>query len=311
MLARPANMNVMLKPHLVQSSVGVLMVVFILSACSSNSSSTAEKMINSPATSQNNIILSGDEEVLVTIEGDEITQYDLQATAEKTLGKQQASVLTDVAKNKILESLVISRVMAKTQEESMEGEDKARLEKEVNAYREQLLVKQYIKNHITPEPVTQQMVANYYNKHPEKFGSKNIQAYEMISAVNKPSPTERDKLISSMEALKGKSDWDTSVKDLVANGHQVSFHKSVLNEKTLHPKLKSTITQLAFGATSSVSFIEGKPYMIRRLKQITEPPKPLSQVSSEIRKSLVPIQLRKQIKQHAKELLVTADIKYQ
>jgi hypothetical protein len=63
----------------------------------------------------------------------------------------------------------------------MTPEDLAVLDKKINRYREQLLVKMYLVRQTNPEPVTLKMVKDYYEGHPEKFGGKTIREFEMIA----------------------------------------------------------------------------------------------------------------------------------
>lgn len=254
--------------------------------------------------------LVGDDVILATVNGEPVTRYDLDLTIESTLGARNASKLDESGERKVLESLVSSRAIAQKTEKELSAEEKLALDKKVAAYREQLLVKKHIAKNITPEPATNEMVKEYYDTHPEKFGGKTIRTFEMISTSRNPSQKERDELLGILVKPEDKADWADWVEGIKKQGYPVFFKRGPVVENMLHPKLLDLLKDLEKGQTSAMSFIDGRPYIARIVKEDTIPPRPLAEVSAEIRKSLGPVQLKKAVKRISEDVLKTAQVEY-
>ena len=130
--------------------------------------------------------LPGDETVVAKVNDTPITLYDVDATARRTLGEQIAGTLDGKGKRKVLESLVQARAVAHLVERELDASELAALEKRVAAFREELLVQAYLERHITPTPVSGDMVRAYYDRHKDQFGGKRVLRYEMLRAVAYP-----------------------------------------------------------------------------------------------------------------------------
>lgn len=294
------NMKIICRFDRVYCIFAALMLFFTFAGCSGES-------VKEPG---DRVILKGEDIVLAVVNGSPITEYELELTLDTTLGKENASKIGADGKRKVIESLVASRAIAQACEKDLTPEDMAEVAKRADAYREQILVKRYLARHATPEPVTQAMVKDYYDAHPEKFGGKTIRNYEMISTSTTPAPKERDELLSLLVKPEEKKDWEKWVNTIKNMGYPVFFKKGVWVEKLLHPKLNTIIRQLNPGETSAMSFIDGRPYLVKVTEDEATAPKPLSEVSLEIRKSLGPVQLKKAVKQISEDVLKAATVEY-
>ena len=65
------------------------------------------------------------------------------------------------------------------------------------------------------------------------------------------------------------------------------------------------------GETSRLSFIKGMAYVVRITEEKKIPPRPLSEVSAKIRKSLAPIQVKESVKAASTKALETAEVIYE
>lgn len=263
-----------------------------------------------PGQSSESVLLDGDDIVLARVNGSPVTRYECDRVIDATIGEKNASKLDDEGRQKILESLVASRAIAQRCETQLTGEERAELAKKVQAYREQLLVKKYIAKTVTPEPVSQEMVNTYYQAHPEKFGAESLRTYEMITTSRNPKPDERDTLIAILVHPETKKDWKKWVQEIERKGFPVLYNDGRVVEKLLHPKLNTLMNGLKVGESSSMSFIDGRPYLVRITNEESIPPRPLAEVSSQIRKSLGPVQLKKAVKQISDDVLKTVDVEY-
>lgn len=257
------------------------------------------------------VVLEGDDVVLVRVAGDPITLYDLEQTIRSTLGASTAGRLGEAGRQKVLESLVASRTIAQAQAADLTPEEQAALDKKVLAYREQLLVKQYLARQATPQPVTGEMVREYYQAHAERFGAKTIRTYEMLAGRKKLKAQERDALIQVMKSAADRKDWQQWVAELQGQGHPIEYRRGRVAEKILHPRLLQLMQLLKKGEASQLTFIEGTAYAVRIVDEKHMAPRPLNEVSAEIRKTLVPVQLKKSVKLASQEVLKSADVVYE
>ena len=249
--------------------------------------------------------------VLARVAGDPVTLYELEQTIRATLGPSAAGRLDEAGRRKVLESLVASRAIARVREAEMTAEEIAAIDKKIQAYREQLLVKQYLAKHVSPQPVTGEMVRDYYEAHPEQFGSRRFRKYEMITGQPKLKSAARDKMIALLGRAAANTDWQTWVTGLKAKGYPLMFRQGLVTDKVLHPRLEKLMKGLKTGESSNLVFIKGNPYVVKIIEDNRLPPKPLDQVSDQIRKALVPVQLKKSVKLASEQVLAKSDVVYE
>ena len=272
-----------------------------LTACQSPSDSESE--------TEQTAAVAGDGEVLVRVEGESITAYDLELAANRLLGPEQAAMLDDGGRRKLLESLVLSRLMARAAAKELSAEDAAKLDKQVAAYREQLLAKQYLKAHAVPGPVTDEMVKRYYEEHPEQFGGGRERHYRLLMATP-DAVTGRETAMQVLKDAQDRDDWPDYVRAMSAKGHKLQLREGVVDAGLLHPQLLALLNQTAVNSVSAVTFIDGQAYVARIDKEVEKQPRPLAEVSAEIRRALVPVQLKKAIEQVGDGLRKSAQIDY-
>jgi hypothetical protein len=248
--------------------------------------------------------------VLVKVGDSEITTLDLAQSIERSFGEYGRSVLDEQARRKVLESLAMSRAIALASEGELDAQQRAALDRKVAAYREELLVKQYLAKHAPPEPVTDADVERYYKDHPEHFGGKKQREYELIASERVLNPAERDALLKVLTNPAQKVDWQSFVAELRAKGHPVTYQRGQGSDQALHARLRSTLESLAQGQASPLLFIEGRTYVVR-LTGIQElPPRPLSEVSAQIRSALTPVQLKDSLERVGGDVLKQTRVEY-
>jgi hypothetical protein len=280
------------------------MVVVGLSACGESPDPQSKAVI----TKQTSTVLNP---VLVTVEGQAITQDDLSAAILRTLGEYASLQLDDSGRAKVLESLVMAKTMAISQLSTMSAVEMDDLDRTVNAYREELLTKQYLKQNLTPVPVTQAMVKAYYDKHPDRFGGKTIRSYEIVKGLVKLKSATQNQLIEQLAQFDSKTKWQQKVASLKQSGLQIQYAKGAADGKLLNADFQKAVGALLLNEVSPVYFFDGYPSIIRVTKVRTIGAKPLSEVSSDIRKTLLPVQLKQAIKQAAAGLSQSMKVDYQ
>jgi hypothetical protein len=248
--------------------------------------------------------------VLATVEGTPISDLELQIAIEAMMDKKTIGKLTAEQRRKVLDSLVASRAIALASEKELTAADLEVVEKKVQAYREQLLVKQFLARHAPPQPVTQEMVRTYYEDHPEKFGAKTLRRFELISSTAVPSRADRNALVKALGAGGRQKDWQKWTRQLTGKGHEVTYHQGQVEASVLDTELQRLLKPLKRGEMSAVSFIAGKAHLARITDEDRLPPQPLEAVSAQIRKALLPIQLKAAVSRISADVLGRADVSY-
>ncbi len=278
----------------------ILLIIFILAGCNEKEE----------ATKTASIVLPGDETILATVNGSPITEYELDQAIDKTIGAKNADKIGSDGRKKVLESLAASRAIALAFEKDMTPEQHEEIRKKTLAFREQLLVQKYIATNAKPQPVTQEMVTDYYKKYPERFGAKTEKVYEMISTGRNLRYKERDLLLKSLVKPESKKDWGKWVNELKAKKLPVFYKKGTAVKGLLHKDIETLIAGLGNGKTSKLRFIDERPYLVRITDTKKTPPRPLAEVGTQIRKALGPLQLKKVVRQISKDVMKSATVEY-
>jgi hypothetical protein len=253
---------------------------------------------------------SAPEAVLAYVDQSPITAMDLQVAIDSMIDRQAIGALSPDQKRTVLQSLVASRAIARASEKESATTDLAVVDKKVQAYREQLLVKAYMARHANPQPVTQQMVRSYYEAHPEKFGARTIRTFEWIASKVALSGSQRDDLVKELNQGGRNDDWRQWARQMVRSGHNVQYRHGQVDAQLLDAELQNIIKPLRKGQVSSVSLIEGKVHLVRITDESRVPPRPLNEVSAGIRKTLLPIQLKEAVSQISAEVLENVEVTY-
>lgn len=247
--------------------------------------------------------------VLAVINGEKITGVQLEQTLARLMGNN-VSKADEAARRNVLESMVLSRVIYQHAQNKLDAEKVKSLESEVADYREQLYIKAYLQQYAPPEPITSQMVRDYYESHPERFGEGTVRDFEMLSSVIRGDTGSRDELIKKLEQAKTAADWKALAGVLAGSGMPVRYGRGRSDDKVLHERLRQALQTLQQGESSAVILLDGNPHILRVTAVETTPPQPLETVSQDIRRALVPVQLKKALDEIADKLLAGADIEY-
>ncbi|MCP4622985.1 MAG: hypothetical protein GY850_05580 [bacterium] len=256
------------------------------------------------------VTLTGDDIILARVNGSPITEFDLELSIRKALGEMTSRKLDADGRDKVLQSLAAGRAIAQLEEGVLTAQEKLILNKKVLAYREELLVLQYLSKHSRQPPVTEEMIQEYYQANPELFGGKTVRQYEMIFTSRKLKTEERDAMIRVLGDAENEATWRKWAETLKQQGYPITYRQGEVNEKILHPQLQDLIRPLKKGRTSRISLIKGNIYVVRIVDEKQVPPRDLSEVRTRIRKALGPVQLKKAVKEASKEALENAVVEY-
>lgn len=248
--------------------------------------------------------------VLARVQGEPVTAYDVEQTALKMLGPQQSALLDEKGQHKVLESLVLSRAIAHAAQKDLDSDDVASIEWKAQAYREQLMVNSYLRNHADPQPVTEKMIKEYYESNLERFGGGSVREYELIASRERLDGVQRERVLSKLADANSQKDWVHYVDKLVKKNVLLQFRRGKTNTGVTLGELQSVLDSMSVGDVSKPFFVDGKVYLARIVSENKMFPRPLGEVSADIRKTLAPVQLKKAIRKISGTVMKDANIEY-
>lgn len=249
-----------------------------------------------------------DDPTLARVNGTPITESELNASIERSFGKH--AQLDAARRRGVLESLVLSRAIALAREKELDASGKAEIERKVAAYREEVLVRDYLAEHVPPERVSIPQAEAFYREHPERFGAGQVSRYELIATERELAPQERDAVLRALADAGEHEDWNKWITQLRVSRLPLALSTGRGNERVLHEQLRRLIAGLGVGQRSSVTFIEGRAYLARVTASEPVAPVPFEQVSSQIKELLAPEQVKKSLERARATVLPKSKVEY-
>ncbi|WP_350447307.1 hypothetical protein ABS648_29675 [Pseudomonas solani] len=247
---------------------------------------------------------------LVTVDESPITRAQLELTVERTLGESAPLFANDEVERKILDSLVASRAMALLAERELDAGERAQLDLKAQAYREELLVRHYLEQHATPEPVTSEQVADYYQRHPEEFGGGVEKSFEIITSDQELDETQRAELIALLSGAEVQgNDWQKRVAAWRAAGKPLEYRSNRIKPELLEQPLRSLVEPTQAGSIAPL-YVDGQMLLVRVTAEERLPARPLSEVNGEIREKLAPQALKQAVKSLSEEATRQVKVQY-
>lgn len=250
------------------------------------------------------------EKTLVKVNGETISDRDLEVAAVRIVGSQSAFALDPKVSKKILESMVMSRVISGQALKNISADELDQIDRKTRDYREELLVKSYLRENVNPQPVTQEMVKNFYDKNPELFGAKNIKIFEMITTSKKIQGAQHKQVLDVLNKARKSANWNSYVKKANKTNNILEYRTGTSSEKLLNNQLLAVLSGMKAKDISRPVFIDSKPYLIRVTAEKDTKARPLTEVSADIRRMLAPQQLKKAIKIVSDKLMKDAKVEY-
>ncbi|MEK1942591.1 MAG: peptidylprolyl isomerase [Pseudomonas sp.] len=284
--------------HPVKCASAALALAVLLAGCNDDSKQALSEVPVEPSAT------------LVTVDKTPITRAQLELTIERTLGESAPLYANEEVERKILESLVSSRAMALLAERELDASEREQLDLKAQAYREELLVRNYLEKHANPEPVTNEQVADYYNRHQDEFGGGVEKSFEIIASDQDLEPAQRTELITLLSGpqVQGK-DWQKLVADWRQAGKPLQYRQSRLKLELLEQPLRSLVEPTAAGSIAPL-YVDGQLLLVRVTAEQKLPAKPLAEVSGQIREKLAPQALKQVVKNLSGEALKAVNVQY-
>ena len=248
--------------------------------------------------------------VIAVVNGEDITEKQLALAAARSRGSVDKLWMDEAYREKMLESLVRSRVIAQRSKTTLTEDDIDDIAGHVAAYKEELLVKRYLKKHVTAEPVSNEMIMSFYKKYPEKFGQKTRKKFRLMSASSVASGPKRNKLIKQFSELEFSDSWEKSAGEMGGDGVTVRFKELNVYEEAMGENIRAILQSTAVGEISKLHFDGGGLVRIHVVSEEITPAKNLSEVSQQIRKMLAPIKVKEALQRLSDRLLKESKIQY-
>lgn len=248
--------------------------------------------------------------VLARVDGVAILQSDMDAAWSRTFSDVDALYADEAMEERLLKSLVASRVMARKAEVEMSDAQKQELDAAVSAWREEQLVKRYLAEHVTAQPVSAEMVDAYYQKHPEMFGGGERRLYEVLTVQGTQDEATRDMAVAALGKASEITDWQAYARAQSTANFIVSYARARADANTQDKSLLAKLKALSAGQTSAMSLAGGVATIIRVNAVETVAPKPLVEVRDDIRRRLAPVKLKAAVKEAMDAALAGVDVEY-
>ncbi len=234
--------------------------------------------------------LSDNSKAVAIVGGVSISSNDLNTAALRSLRKEY-SELNEVLQERLLESVISTMAMSQIAKTQAQVEEQASIESLVSAYRDELWVKEYLKENAIPQPVSNKQIKDYYSSHPEYFGGGEIVEYTHVRCRYSESSTVKD----CTKSLSGND--LTSWSKMAKSGSGISVVTASLNTLVEKSELSQLILATAEQEFSGFKNTASELHRIFVIKKRKLTPKPLVTMQREIRERLAPLQLKKAIKE--------------
>lgn len=267
--------------------------------------------LNETGTSTHNSLANNQptSQALVRVNGKAITSAQLEYALSR-LTSGQPIPTNQALSNKVLDSLISSRAMALLQESTLTPSEHTLLALKVAAYREELLVKDYINAHAIAQPVTQDQVKNYYLNNLKDFGGDNLKTFEYIQSAPVYDDDDKAKLTEAFNSITFASDWKNSAETFNKQGLNVSFKKAKMREQLINAPFKAIVEATPVGQQSAVQ-VGDTVWILKVTNTQKIAAKPFAEVSHQIRKTLAPQQIKAAIKAVSEQALSKVDVEFE
>lgn len=243
--------------------------------------------------------------VVAFVDGDAIRLAMVEREALQVTGRPLDELDRDTV-DKLIEAVVTRRAIASKAEKSMDEEALRRLDTEVRACRETLMVKQYLADHVEVQPVTEEMVREYYERNKARYASSRDREYQILTV--KETGNDSGAVLDALQTAKTQTDW-TRARDRIRRlGGTATLGDGPVKRELLKPTLARLLDSLAKEGETRLTDIQGDLYLVRltRVGNITH--KPLEEVGTSIRRALSAEQVKQAVESLGDRVLQGADI---
>ena len=294
--------------------VGAMALTVVLSACSSEKNDEANNVSGSSGYLDTPIVSVSSEE----LPGFTVSEQEMDLMLERMGGSAAMAVGGQEFTDKIQKSLIVSKAMALSASQGMTAEELSLIELRTRQFKEELLVKEWLKSRVVPNPPSVDEVNQFYQNNLAQFGYKKLRSVELLTISPPKGNHAQVKAMQLLSETKELSQLSNTIQMLRDQGIALTvktFELNVSDSGSSNDALKSLPTQLIAKAEgmdvkdmSSVIVINGQWNVLTVLEEKEIPAKPLVEVSGSIRKQLAPMKFRESVKELTDELYQTLTI---
>jgi hypothetical protein len=244
---------------------------------------------------------------LAVVNGESISAADVDFMLERMLQGQAIAQVDEELRKKILDSLIASRAMKQQVKSQLPADAIAHIAQSVKAYEEELFVKAYLQQFVTPAPVTADMIQKYYDEHIDEFRGESIREFEILRSSVIVDEKLRDRLLAAIPDISATENWQSKTKEWQKT-YSLEYQQGRSQSGLLDKELDQVINRLQEGKTSDVIYINGALYLVRVTKISHAALKPLAEVSADIRTRLAAQVLREAVKQASADARAKAKV---
>ena len=273
----------------------MITVLITLTACERNSGSSAGS--------------TGDDPMLAKVGDSSIRQSQLEVMLDR-LSPELREQKNEQLEKTILQGLVRTRALAGVAETQLSEAEKKLLDAKVLSFRDELLAQSYVRKNITPQPVTAEMVGQYYRAHQDEYATAGKVNFEyMVTVSEKLDDDSMSQVLGAFSKAKNIDDWKLYVKELKQINIPVEYQSANMIPVSISKVLRTHIDKLEAGEVSDLSYGD-YIYVARLIKREPDMVKPLHEVSSNIRIKLAPQKLKQVLSQHVDKALQDINVEY-
>lgn len=248
---------------------------------------------------------------LASVNGSVIGSEDLSVYIARTIGSDYSGFTDANLEKNVLQSFIASRAIAQKSLQSMSDDERVTLEKRVAQFREELLVKRYLLENVTPEAISNEDIRAYYDNNQDEFSGKKERLYEFLTVSPEQYTSDPAAAMALIASAKTESDWAK----LTAKGNQSDSVILLRNTQSFvgggsGSAIEKAVLGLAPTKLSKVVFENGSPYIAKLLRIEKLPAKSFEEARTEISRRLLPAHIKETVKKISAEVLASAEVKF-
>jgi len=255
-------------------------------------------------------IVQADETVMATVNGSRIGELDFEINLDRTIGDAYGVLVGDEVHDTVLQSMVTSRAIAMKALAAMDDDDRIALEKRVAQFREELLVRDYLLAHSAPESISPESILRYYNENPEEFSGEVIKVVEVLTVSPDQYRSDSQRTMESLSLGKTHNDWRVLATDSQNDESLIplSHRLLTLEGDRARGRIEEVAQQLQLHEISRIVISDDAPYLLRVADIKPAIPIPFEQAADDIRRKLLPKNVRNAIRTVSKQVLSESQV---
>jgi hypothetical protein len=205
---------------------------------------------------------------------------------------------------------VATRALALHAASELAGDVLLAIDRKTERYRDRLLTEAFVRFNAPPTPVTEEDVRAYYEAHPERYAGSVVRSFEMLVSTRPLAEGERTAFLEASRAADQQSDWRAWATVLSASLPVAHRAGDSTDTSALPERLRELMASLPLQRTSAPTFIDGRAFLVRMVRDSAAEPRPYSEVRDEIRQGLEVVRLRESVRAVRESTLATTDVAY-